>query len=712
MTIRTEKPQPEKRPSEINEISQKERGGKHTLQFLDNRPEATTQRKLQEIANNSSQVKHIAQLQEIASNNSAQNQHPIQKKENNTGLPDNLKSGVENLSGYSMDDVKVHYNSGKPAQLQAHAYAQGSDIHLGPGQEKHLPHEAWHVVQQKQGIVRPTLQMKSEVAINDDAGLETEADVMGAKALQFDSSTSLQLKRIPVSGNNQVLQRVIYVKKADIVSCRDDERLRSGETKVERTDYQKYLFKELFKDKAKSIAPTVEGTAAESSSEDPNRIDLTSKLIYRGMSANNVANRDDVNKPSVFTVQNPDGGASEVNHIVNDDPDSPYLSFEANGLGISAGKYAHKPVDKDNQSLGVSTDENGFLKQEKSYTQDNIGDKYAGKKRIGVVAGIFKKSAHLDLSTAENAKRVLNPDDSKNKDKVKAVDLAVADKEILVKPGPNGIVKGDVPFYAKVETITEQEFIDNLDNQTPTMALGYHKPSYYKIQIDTTKSKATFHFQFKLDDKYQNGGGTIATIPDLKINKGLFSLSTEEQDKVRDEMPKKHIALRAINSELDTQLDLIANQPPPDVANLKEVVGPDLHNGLQEIAIWFEDFETSKIPKVDELKNFNTLLETVKGKSTDFWNKILTLAELPQIETTLTPIETFLKDSIGKGVVEDKDALKITAKEHLTQYNSQLKNFNKIKSPKNSNVPQIADVKNRFDATMVLFRKLNELLNK
>ena len=45
-----------------------------------------------------------------------------------------------------MDDVNVHYNSNKPAQLQAHAYAQGTDIHLGPGQEKHLPHEAWHVV--------------------------------------------------------------------------------------------------------------------------------------------------------------------------------------------------------------------------------------------------------------------------------------------------------------------------------------------------------------------------------------------------------------------------------------------------------------------------------------------------------------------------------------------------------------------------------------
>ncbi|MEM7041075.1 MAG: DUF4157 domain-containing protein [Bacteroidota bacterium] len=37
---------------------------------------------------------------------------------------------------------------------QAHAYDQGTDIHIGPGQEKHLPHEAWHVVQQKQGRVR------------------------------------------------------------------------------------------------------------------------------------------------------------------------------------------------------------------------------------------------------------------------------------------------------------------------------------------------------------------------------------------------------------------------------------------------------------------------------------------------------------------------------------------------------------------------------
>ncbi len=79
--------------------------------------------------------------------------------------------------------MKVHYNSDKPAQVQAHAYAQGTNIHIAPGEEKQLPHELWHVVQQKQGRVKPTRQVKSKVGINDDVSLEEEADVMGQKAL-------------------------------------------------------------------------------------------------------------------------------------------------------------------------------------------------------------------------------------------------------------------------------------------------------------------------------------------------------------------------------------------------------------------------------------------------------------------------------------------------------------------------------------------------
>ncbi len=107
-----------------------------------------------------------------------------EKAPNNTGMPDNLKSGIESLSGYNMDDVKVHYNSSRPAQLNAHAYAQGSDIHVASGQEKHLAHEAWHVVQQKQGRVQPTTSVDGK-PVNDNPGLEKEADVMGGKALSL-----------------------------------------------------------------------------------------------------------------------------------------------------------------------------------------------------------------------------------------------------------------------------------------------------------------------------------------------------------------------------------------------------------------------------------------------------------------------------------------------------------------------------------------------
>lgn len=129
----------------------------------------------------------------------------IQRKPNNTGLPDQLKSGIENLSGYSLDDVKVHYNSSKPAQLSAHAYAQGAEIHVASGQEKHLPHEAWHVVQQKQGRVQATMQMKSRISINDDRNLENEADRMGAKALAQHGSDIVQ-KSVRVPAQNKIVQ--------------------------------------------------------------------------------------------------------------------------------------------------------------------------------------------------------------------------------------------------------------------------------------------------------------------------------------------------------------------------------------------------------------------------------------------------------------------------------------------------------------------------
>ena len=125
---------------------------------------------------------------------------------NRTGLPDTLKSGVEQLSGVSLDDVRVHYDSAEPAKMQAHAYAQGSDIHLAPGQQRHLAHEAWHVAQQKQGRVQATTQTGG-VNINDDQSLEQEADIKGTQAAQRVSQAS---RHAPTStqGYTTIVQRV------------------------------------------------------------------------------------------------------------------------------------------------------------------------------------------------------------------------------------------------------------------------------------------------------------------------------------------------------------------------------------------------------------------------------------------------------------------------------------------------------------------------
>ena len=109
-----------------------------------------------------------------------------------------------------MNDVRVHANSSRPKQIHAHAYTQGADIYLGPGQERHLAHEAWHVVQQKRGGVKPTLSL-SGAAINDDPAFERDADRMAAKLRTMSSaSTHRKLKPGPRTGEHAPpVQRVV-----------------------------------------------------------------------------------------------------------------------------------------------------------------------------------------------------------------------------------------------------------------------------------------------------------------------------------------------------------------------------------------------------------------------------------------------------------------------------------------------------------------------
>ncbi|WP_308910524.1 eCIS core domain-containing protein [Pseudokordiimonas caeni] len=108
----------------------------------------------------------------------------LQRKPSAGDLPENLQSGIESLSGRSMADVKVQFNSPEPGKYGAHAFARGTSIHVAPGQEQHLPHEAWHVAQQKQGRVSATGKIGG-MPVNTDQSLEREADTMGAKAMQM-----------------------------------------------------------------------------------------------------------------------------------------------------------------------------------------------------------------------------------------------------------------------------------------------------------------------------------------------------------------------------------------------------------------------------------------------------------------------------------------------------------------------------------------------
>lgn len=207
-----------------------ERQSHHTSsQFVvDNRHDAVFQRQLIEEANNSmaqrssgilSQVTdnrphaiQVAQLQASGTNCAQMRQQVVLQKKNSTGMPDHLKAGIESLSGFAMDDVKVHYNSDKPAQLQAHAYAQGTEIYLASGQEQHLPHEAWHVVQQKQNKVPPLMKTESGLNVNDDPKLEHEANMMGAKALQqMPQKKPLMEASVKHSSSAQPVQKVSKV---------------------------------------------------------------------------------------------------------------------------------------------------------------------------------------------------------------------------------------------------------------------------------------------------------------------------------------------------------------------------------------------------------------------------------------------------------------------------------------------------------------------
>lgn len=139
----------------------------------------------------------------ISVNSTTQNVNRPASRTNYTGIPSQLKERLEQTTGLLLDDVRVHYNSGLPAKLDALAYTRGNQIEIAPGQEQHLPHELGHVVQQKLGIVRANAVHSSGVALNTDDRLEHQADEIGAGKKVAITETLV---------NETVVQRKLFIR--------------------------------------------------------------------------------------------------------------------------------------------------------------------------------------------------------------------------------------------------------------------------------------------------------------------------------------------------------------------------------------------------------------------------------------------------------------------------------------------------------------------
>jgi len=103
-------------------------------------------------------------------------------------MPAAVQARMERAFAADFSAVRIHQGA-HPLEIGAVAYTEGTDIHMAPGHydplgsrgQELLGHELAHVVQQRQGRVQPSASAQG-VAINDDAGLEAEADRAGRRA--------------------------------------------------------------------------------------------------------------------------------------------------------------------------------------------------------------------------------------------------------------------------------------------------------------------------------------------------------------------------------------------------------------------------------------------------------------------------------------------------------------------------------------------------
>ena len=148
-------------------------------------------------------------------------------------LPGDVRAKMEHAFDFDFSAVRIHEGA-QAGAVQALAYAQGTDIYMAPGQyaphdpkgQELLGHELAHVVQQASGRVSATTQAKG-AELNDDPGLEREADLMGARAARGERADGGSARRarepsrlaaftLPAGISRKVIQRQKGIDNAEV----------------------------------------------------------------------------------------------------------------------------------------------------------------------------------------------------------------------------------------------------------------------------------------------------------------------------------------------------------------------------------------------------------------------------------------------------------------------------------------------------------------
>lgn len=155
---------------------------------------------------------------------------PLQKKEETKvegsggRLPEEVRGKMESAIGTDFSGVQVHANSDKAVEAGALAYTQGSEIHFAPGQynpnskqgQELLAHELTHVNQQSEGRVKSNGEVAG-MPLNDDKGLEKEADDVAARVSGADMSASpARAKKKPLKTSGQGSVQRFKMRDSDI----------------------------------------------------------------------------------------------------------------------------------------------------------------------------------------------------------------------------------------------------------------------------------------------------------------------------------------------------------------------------------------------------------------------------------------------------------------------------------------------------------------